>query len=317
MFAYTVRRLAQMILVLFGLSILLFVLLKAAPGDAAQIMAGIGATPEVIQNLRVKFGLDQPWHIQYWRLFAGVFSGDLEAITYHTTVMDIIKERLPATLELGALGLFIAIVISIPAGIISALKQDTIADYSVTSVALIGISTPVFWTALMLMIILSIELDLLPVSGRGETLWGWSFFTWDGIQHLIIPSLALSSVMMAMNTRLTRSSMLEVLREDYITTARSKGLKERVVIWGHAFGNAMLPVLTNVGMQVGVIVAGAVLTETTTAWPGIGRLLISAITRRDVGLVFGLTLFIAIIYLASYLIVDLLYAYIDPRITYD
>lgn len=306
-----------MILVLFGLSILLFVLLKAAPGDAAQIMAGIGATPEVIQNLRVKFGLDQPWHIQYWRLFAGVFTGDLEAITYHATVMDIITERLPATLELGVLGLFIAIVVSIPAGIISALKQDTIADYSVTSVALIGISTPVFWTALMLMIILSIELDLLPVSGRGETLWGWSFFTWDGIQHLIIPSLALSSVMMAMNTRLTRSSMLEVLREDYITTARSKGLKEWVVIWGHAFGNAMLPVLTNVGMQVGVIVAGAVLTETTTAWPGIGRLLISAITRRDVGLVFGLTLFIAIIYLASYLIVDLLYAYIDPRITYD
>lgn len=317
MFAYTVRRIAQMVIVLLGLSILLFLLLKMAPGDAAQIMAGIGATPEVVQNLRVKLGLDQPWHIQYWKLFSGLFNGELEAVTFHTTVFDIVAERLPATVELGALGLLIAITISIPAGIISAIKQDTLADYAVTSVALIGISTPVFWTALMLMIVFSVELDLLPVSGRGATLWGWSFLTLDGITHLIIPSIALSSVMMAMNARLTRSSMLEVLREDYITTARSKGLKERIVILGHALRNAVLPVLTNVGMQVGALVAGAVLTETTTAWPGIGRLIIEGIERRDMGLVFGLSLFIAIFYLISYLVVDLLYAYIDPRITYD
>lgn len=306
-----------MFLVLFALSILLFILLQLAPGDSAQIMAGIGATPEVIQSLRVKLGLDKPLYIQYWRLFSGLFTGKLEAVTFHTTVIDIVRERLPATIELGLFGLILAIFVSIPAGIISAVKKDSLADYTVTTVSMIGISTPVFWTALMLMIVFSIQLDLLPVSGRGATQWGWSFFTVNGLLHMIIPAVALSSVMMAMNARLTRSSMLEVLAEDYITTARSKGVKERVVVVIHAFRNAILPVLTNVGMQVGTVVAGAVLTETTTAWPGIGRLMIEAITRRDMGLVFGLSLFIAIFYLVSYLVVDIMYAYVDPRITYD
>ncbi|MFP4588864.1 MAG: ABC transporter permease [Candidatus Bipolaricaulota bacterium] len=317
MFAYTVRRLGQMLLVLLGLSILLFLLLKLAPGDSAQIMAGLGATPEVVQNLRVKLGLDKPWHVQYWKLFSGLFTGELEAVTFHTTVINIVAERLPATVELGFFGLLFAIFISIPAGIISAVRKGSMADYVVTTVALLGVSTPVFWTALMLMIVFSLQLDLLPVSGRGATMWGWSFLTVDGLLHMIIPALALSSVMMAMNARLTRSSMLEVLSEDYITTARSKGIRERVVIFIHAFRNAILPVLTNVGMQVGALVAGAVLTETTTAWPGVGRLMIEAINRRDMGLVFGLSLFIAMFYLLSYLIVDLLYAYVDPRITYD
>jgi len=317
MLAYTVRRLGQMVLVLLALSVLLFVLLKLAPGNSAQIMAGIGATPETIQALETKLGLDKPWHVQYWRLFSGLFTGDLEAVTFSTTVLDIVRERLPATLELGFFALLLATVVSIPAGIISAVRKDSVADYTVTTVALLGISTPVFWTALMLMIVFSIELDLLPVSGRGATVAGWSFLTVDGLLHMVIPAIALSSVMMAMNARLTRSSMLEVLREDYITTARSKGLRERVVVIWHAFRNAMLPVLTNVGMQVGMLVAGAVLTETTTAWPGIGRLMIEGITRRDMGLVFGLSLFIAMFYLVSYLVVDLLYAYVDPRITYD
>ncbi len=317
MFSYIVRRLGQMVLVLVGLSILLFILLQLAPGDSAQIMAGLGATPEVVENLRVKLGLDKPLYVQYWRLFSGLFTGELEAVTFSTTVVDIVADRLQATVELGLFGLLLAIFVSIPAGIISAVKKDSFADYAVTTVSMIGISTPVFWTALMLMIIFSIQFDLLPVSGRGATLWGWSFLTVDGILHMIIPAVALSSVMMAMNARLTRSSMLEVLSEDYITTARSKGLSERIVIVYHAFRNAILPVLTNVGMQVGTVVAGAVLTETTTAWPGVGRLMIEAISRRDMGLVFGLSLFIAIFYLMSYLVVDILYAYVDPRITYD
>jgi peptide/nickel transport system permease protein len=167
------------------------------------------------------------------------------------------------------------------------------------------------------MLLLSIQLDALPVSGRGATLWGFSIFTLDGLRHIVIPMIALSSVQMAMNTRLTRSSMLEVLREDYITTARSKGLKENVVILGHAFRNAVLPVMTNIGMMVGTMVAGAVLTETTTAWPGLGRLMISSINRRDFAVIFALTLLISFGYVVSYLIVDILYAYADPRITYD
>jgi peptide/nickel transport system permease protein len=306
-----------MVFVLFGITILLFAVMKFAPGDPARIMAGLGATPEIIEAIRHKLGLDRPLHIQYLKFISGLFSGSLKSYTFHMTVKDIIFQRLQATVELGLASLLLALAISIPAGVLSAVRKDSLLDYSVTTVALVGISTPVFWTALILMIVISVQLDLLPVSGRGETIWGWSFLTLDGIKHLIIPAVALASVQMAMNARLTRASMLEVLRSEYITTARAKGLRESVVIVFHAFKNALLPVLTNVGLQFGTLVAGAVLTETTTAWPGLGRLMYEAITRRDETVVFGLTFFIATVYLISYLIVDILYAYIDPRITYE
>jgi len=169
----------------------------------------------------------------------------------------------------------------------------------------------------MLMMVFGVILHILPVSGRGETLLGWSFLTVDGFRHLIIPSVALSSVLMALNARLTRASMLEVMRQEYIDTARAKGLRESVVLIKHAFRNALAPLVTNIGLQVGTIFAGAVLTETTTAWPGIGRLVVDSILRRDQSVVFGVALFMATCYLISYLFVDLLYAYIDPRITYD
>jgi peptide/nickel transport system permease protein len=272
---------------------------------------------EELQAIREDLGLNKPIHMQYVTFVKKLFNGTLKSYAYKQPVISIIAERFPATLELGLFAIILATIVSIPAGIISAIWQDTAADYTVTTVALLGISTPVFWTALMLMLLLSIQLDALPVSGRGATLWGFSIFTLDGLRHIVIPMIALSSVQMAMNTRLTRSSMLEVLREDYITTARSKGLKENVVILGHAFRNAVLPVMTNIGMMVGTMVAGAVLTETTTAWPGLGRLMISSINRRDFAVIFALTLLISFGYVVSYLIVDILYAYADPRITYD
>ncbi|MGC9530356.1 MAG: ABC transporter permease [Candidatus Bipolaricaulaceae bacterium] len=317
MFAYTVRRILQSFIVLFGLTLLIFFMLKMAPGDPAVIMAGLGATPETIQSIRDKLGLDRPLYEQYWRLVSGLFNGRLRAVTFHAGVWEIIFERLPATLELGVLGLLIALVISIPAGLLSAVYRETPLDYGVTTVALLGISTPVFWTALILMLLLGVVLRVLPISGRGATVGLWSFVTWDGLRHLIIPSLALSSVLMAMNARLTRASMLQVLRQEYITTARSKGLREWKVIAKHAFRNAMAPVLTNVGLQISTIAAGAVLTETTTAWPGMGRLMVEALNRRDEAVVLGLALFLAAVAQVGYLAVDLMYAWVDPRITYD
>jgi len=321
MFGYTVRRLVQMVFVLFALTVLIFALLKLMPGDPAKVMAGLGARIETIEAIRVKLGLDKPWPVQYWRLISGLFNGQLQAMTYHKPVWTVIMERLPATFELGIFALIIALTISIPAGMLSAIYRNSVLDYTVTTVALMGISIPVFWLALMLMLVFGVILRVLPVSGRGaaiDTVIGrWSFVTWDGFRHLIIPSVALASVQMAMNARLTRASMLEVLQQEYIKTARAKGLKERVVLVKHAFRNALAPVVTNVGMQVGTLVAGAVLTETTTAWPGIGRLMVDAISRRDQAVVFGLALFLAAIYMVSYIVVDLLYAYIDPRITYD
>ncbi len=317
MFGYALRRIAQLIIVIFGLTVLLFVLLKAMPGDPARVMAGLGATPQTIEAIRVRLGLYEPLHVQYWRLVSGLFNGQLQAMTYHKGVWDVILERLPATLELGFFGLLIAVIVSIPVGLLSAIFRNSALDYGVTTVALIGISIPVFWFALMLMMVFGVILHVLPVSGRGEVLWGWSFLTLDGLRHLVIPSVALSSVQIAMTARLTRASMLEVLQQEYIKTARSKGLREYVVLVKHAFRNALAPVVTNIGLQVGALFAGAVLTETTTAWPGIGRLMYTSILRRDQAVVFGLALFMASFYMLSYLIVDLLYAYIDPRITYD
>ena len=317
MFSYAVRRLGQLIFVLFGLTVLMFVLLKTMPGDPARVMAGLGARIETIEAIRVKLGLDRPLPVQYWRMVSGLFNGELQAMTYHKPVWTVIIERLPATVELGAAGMILALLISIPAGLLSAIYRNSPLDYGVTTVALIGISIPVFWFALMLMLVFGVILHVLPVSGRGVSLWGWSFLTVDGLRHLIIPAVALSSVQMAFNARLTRASMLEVMRQEYIDTARAKGLRERVVLVKHAFRNALAPVVTNIGLQVGALFAGAVLTETTTAWPGIGRLMYEAILRRDQAVVFGLALFMAAFYMLSYLVVDLMYAYIDPRITYD
>jgi len=322
MFGYAVRRFIQLLFVLFGLTILLFLLLKVMPGDPAKVMAGIGARIETIESIRVKLGLDKPWPVQYWRLVSGIFNGQLQAMTYHKPVWTVILERLPATVELGVFALVIALFVSIPAGLLSAIYRNSPLDYAVTTTALMGISIPVFWFALMLMMIFGVILRVLPVSGRGLSLavpyfGNWSFLTWDGIRHLVIPAVALSSVQMAMNARLTRASMLEILRQEYVNTARAKGLRERTVLVKHAFRNALAPVVTNIGLQVGALFAGAVLTETTTAWPGIGRLMIEAINRRDQAVVFGLALFMAACYMVSYLVVDILYAYIDPRITYD
>lgn len=317
MLSYTLRRLLQLVAVLFAVTVLLFLILKMAPGDPARIYAGMTASDETVEAIRRDLGLNKPWFVQYYRFISGFFTGNSMSMTYRTPVREIIMERAPASIELGAFALIITLIVSIPIGIISAVKRNSALDYGLTVLALAGVSMPVFWTALMMMIVAGIWLDILPVSGRGELVYGWSFLTLDGLRHMIIPGLALASVQIAMNVRLIRSSMLEVLQEDYITTARSKGLKESVVIIVHAFKNALMPVLTNLGIQLSRFLAGAVLTETVVAWPGLGRLIYESVTRRDQPLLFGLTLLMAIGFLLSYLVVDILYSFVDPRITYD
>ena len=314
---YIIRRLVQLVVVLFGVTLLLFTVLKLTPGDPARVMAGLGATPEVIESIRVKLGLDQPLHVQYGRLIGGIFNGNLQAATYNKAVWTVIAERLPATIELGITALVLALFVSIPSGILAAVYRNTAIDYGVTILSIAGVSIPVFWFAMMLITLFGVKLKILPVSGRGELVGGWSFLTTDGLRHLVIPAIALGAQQMAMNARLTRANMLEVLRQEYVKTARSKGLRERRVILRHAFPNALAPLLTNIGLQIGALFAGAVVTESVTAWPGIGRLMMQSILRRDQAVVFGLALFIATVYMVSNLIIDLLYAYIDPRVTYD
>jgi len=317
MTTYIVRRALQLVVVLFGITVLLFVVLKLTPGDPARVMAGLGATPEVIEAIRAKLGLDQPLHVQYWRLISGIFNGNLEAATYNKSVWIVISERLPATIELGVIALTLALVVSVPSGVLAAIYRNTAIDYGVTILSIAGVSIPVFWFAMMLITLFGVKLRILPVSGRGEVVGAWSFLTVDGLRHLVIPAIALGAQQMAMNARLVRANMLEVLRQEYIKTARSKGLREWTTIMRHAFPNALAPLLTNVGLQIGALFAGAVVTETVTAWPGIGRLMMQSILRRDQSVVFGLALLIAAIYMISNLVIDLAYAYIDPRVTYD
>jgi len=317
MIHYILRRCLQLFIVLFGVTLLLFAVLKLTPGDPARVMAGMGATPQVIEAIRSRLGLDQALHVQYWRLFSGIFNGNLHAATYNKGVWTVIFERLPATIELGVIALTLALLVSIPSGILAAVYRNTPIDHGVTALSIAGVSIPVFWLAMMLITVFAVKLKVLPVSGRGDSVGAWSFLTVDGLRHLIIPAIALGAQQMAMNARLLRANMLEILEQEYMKTARSKGLREWRVILRHGFPNAVAPLLTNVGLQIGAMFAGAVVTETVTAWPGIGRLMMESILRRDQAVVFGLAVFIAGIYMISNLIIDLLYAYIDPRVTYD
>ena len=317
MASYLIRRLFQSLFVLFALSLIIFFILKAAPGNIAQIMAGIGAKPEDIANLEERLGLNSPWPVQYGRFFSGFFTGDLRSAAFNEPLLDVMSRRLLASVELGSVAIVLSVLFSIPAGILAAIRRNTLVDYAVTVFALAGISVPVFWIALLLMLVFGSWLRWLPISGRGMDIGGLSILTLDGWRHLVIPASSLALVQMAMNARLTRSCLLEVLQQDYITTAWSKGLRERTVVLRHALRNAMIPVATNVVMLAQMLFAGAILTETVTAWPGVGRLVYQAIIMRDEPLLFGLTLIIGLFFQVTYLVVDLLHAYLNPVIVYD
>jgi peptide/nickel transport system permease protein len=330
---YILKRLLLLIPVLIGVSILIFVIVRLTPGDPARILAGEHATEEYVQATRERWGLDKPMYVQYYIWFKSLLRGDLgRSITTHSPVVEEIFNRFPATLELSLFAMFLAIVIGILAGIISAIRQYHFFDYFSMTVALFGISMPVFWLGLMLMFVFGLWLDILPISGRINVMIPFQNITGlyvldsiltlnfqalgSSLLHLILPSIALGTIPMAMIARITRSSMLEIIRQDFIRTERAKGLPERMVIFKHALKNALIPIITVIGMEFGLLLGGAILTETVFAWPGLGRYTVDAVYARDYPAIQGSVLFIAFIFVVVNLITDVLYAYINPRIRY-
>ena len=323
----------MLIPVLVGVSILAFSLIHIAPGDPARTMAGEHASPQTINAIREKYGLDKPLTTQYWIWFKRVLQGDMgRSIVSNEYVTKEIMERFPNTVELSFFSMLIAIIIGSFAGIISASRQYSILDYTTMGVALFGVSMPVFWLGIMLMMIFGVFLRWLPISGRIDILIPFQritgFYLLDSLikgnfpafvstlRYLILPSIALATIPMATIARVTRSSMLEVLRQDFIRTERAKGLSERLVIYKHAVKNAMLPVITVIGLNFGLLLAGAILTETVFSWPGIGRYVVKAVQMRDYPAVQGCVMFFASLFVIVNLITDVLYVFIDPRIKY-
>ncbi len=312
MFGYIIKRLLWIIPVLIGVSLILFGIMQMIPGDPASVLLGPKASQEAVETLNKRFGLEEPLHIQYYLLMKNFVTGRLESIYYKVEVIEIIGQKLRATIELGLTALVIAVILAIPIGIVAAVKKNSFFDYFSMILATLGISIPVFFTGILLIYIFSVIFNVLPSSGYGGPLW-----TREGWAHLILPAFSLSSILIASTSRLTRSSMLEVLQEDFIRTARAKGVTEAVVVNKHAFKNAMIPVITNIGNQLAMLFGGAILTETVFAWPGIGRLAVKAVSYRDQPLVFGTILVLSFLYVVTNLIIDILYVFINPQISYS
>lgn len=309
MLRYVAKRCLLLVPVVLGVTILVFLLMHLAPGDAATAMLGEmgqGASAEDVARLRASLGLDQPLYVQYGRYLGGLIRGDLGvSLRSGRPVVEELRERFPYTLQLAATALCLAALIAIPVGIWAAVRRGTIVDFLVMAGALLGVSVPAFWLGLLLMLLFSLSLGWLPASGSGTPF------------HLILPAITVAWPSLAFLARMTRSAMLEVLGADYVRTARAKGLSERLVIFRHAFRNALIPVVTTLGLQFGALLGGAVLTETIFAWPGLGRLTVQAIQARDLPVVQGAVLFVAVTYTVVNLLVDVLYVFLNPRIRYD
>ena len=352
---YIIRRLFLIIPVIIGISIVTFGMLRLIPGDPAQVMLGEHATEEAMEALREQMGLNEPLVMQYVHYMGDLLRGDLgRSIQTNRPVLEEIATRFPATFELALGAMAFATFFGVLFGIIAAYRHNSLADMGIMLVALIGVSMPIFWLGLIFMYVFGFKLQWLPPSGRltvgielltmpqawgmgesGEGAWrafldfmsgfyvldalltaNWTAL-WDVVKHLIMPSVALGSIPMAIIARMTRSSLLEVLSEDYIRTARAKGLKERAVLAAHAMRNALLPIITVVGLQMGFLLGGAILTETIFSWPGLGRLVVNRILSRDYPAVQGSVIVIAMVFVLVNLVVDISYAYLDPRIRYD
>jgi ABC-type dipeptide/oligopeptide/nickel transport system permease component len=303
---FLARRLVLTIPVLLGVLTLVFALIHLIPGDPAQAMLGETASEADVSALRTRLGLDRPLAEQYGRFLAGAIRGDLgTSLRTSEPVTRAIVERVPATLELAAAAMFVSIAVSIPLGIIAAVRRGTPVDHAATTLSLMGVSIPNFWLGPLLAIVFAVELGWLPVSGRGTP------------GHLVLPAVSLGAALAAILARMTRASLLEELREPYVQAARARGASRARAVLRHAFRNSLIPVVTLVGLQFGAVLTGAVITETIFAWPGVGRLLIQSIGFRDYPLVQGCILFIAVIYVAMNLITDLMYGVLDPRIRYE
>lgn len=305
MSAYVLRRLVLAVPTLLGVTLVVFALIRLVPGDPARLVLGLQASEEEVQRLRVQLGLDQPLPVQYARFLARLLQGDLgRSVVTGEPVLREIGARLPATVQLAVTSTVVATLTGVAAGVVSATRQYSWWDYAVMTVALFGISLPVFWLGLMLMLLFSVHLRWLPAGGYGTP------------AHLVLPTVTLAAFSVAIIARMTRSSLLEVLHQDYVRTAWAKGLSSRAVVLRHALKNALIPVVTVIGLQFGGLLGGAILTETVFAWPGMGRLLVGAIVARDYPVVQGTVLVFAALFTLVNLAVDVLYAYVDPRIHY-
>jgi len=310
---YIIKRVLLLIPIVLGVTLIVFLIMHLAPGDPVRLMLGERATPETIIKVRHELGLDRPVHLQYFVWLSNIIKGNLgNSITTGRPVLETIVEKVPATLELTITSIILSTIIAIFLGSISALHRGGWIDQTTRLFALFGVSMPYFWFALMLLMIFSFKLGWLPVYGRGGPIW-----TLNGLKHAVLPVVVLSLLNLALLTRLTRSIMIDVLGEDYIKTARGKGLPKRVVIYKHALRNALIPIVTIVGLRLAYTFGGAVVTETVFAWPGMGRLIIEAIYQRDIPVVQGVALMFGVIVMLANLFVDVLYAYLDPRITIE
>ncbi len=302
---YLLRRFALLIPVLWGVATLVFAVTNIIPGDPVDLMLGETARPAQREELRKALGLDRPLLVQYGSYIGRLLKGDLgTSIHKKRPVSELLAERIPASAELTFAALAIALTIALPLGIVAARRAGSLTDMGAGALAVLGASIPVFWLGPLLIIFFSIDLGWLPVSGRTSFL------------SLVLPAVTLGTALSAILMRLTRSSILEVLPQDYLSTARAKGLSERKVLWLHALRNACLPLITILSLQLGALLSGAIITETVFAWPGVGRLTIQAISARDYPLVQGCVLFIAFVYVAGNLLADIAYAWLDPRVRY-
>jgi ABC-type dipeptide/oligopeptide/nickel transport system permease component len=310
---YIARRLLVLPLILIGVSALVFMVLHLVPGNPAQAIAGPDAPPETLAAIEREFGLDKPLPEQYGRYLGRVLQGDLgSSLRSKRPVLDDVLDALPHTVQLALAAAVITPLIAVPLGVAAAARRGSAVDGGLMLASMLGITAPIFAVALGLMWIFGYKLRVVPISGYGGPVW-----TADGLRSLILPATTLALGSVATMARLTRSAMLEVLNQDYVRVARAKGLSDRVVLLRHGLRNALLPVVTVLGLQVAYLLSGAVVTETVFAWPGIGRLAVYAIQSRDFPLVQGTVLVIATIFVLVNLLVDVLYAFIDPRIHYD
>jgi peptide/nickel transport system permease protein len=300
------RRLLLTLPVLLGVATLVFSLIHLVPGDPVQAMLGDSASPSDLADLRGRLGLDRPLYVQYGSFLKGLAVGDLGvSLRTNQPVAAAIAERLPATVELALAAMIVAVLVAIPLGIVAAVRAGTRVDHLATTLALVGISIPNFWLGPLLAIVFSVTLGWLPVAGRGT------------LAHLVLPAITLGAPLSAVLARMTRASVLEELRELYVLAARARGVSKARAVLRHAFRNSLIPIVTVLGLQIGAVLTGAVITETIFAWPGVGRLLIQSISFRDYPMVQGCILLIAITYVSMNLLTDVAYGFLDPRIRYE
>jgi peptide/nickel transport system permease protein len=328
---FVIRRLLLLVPILIGLSILVFLWIRALPGGPAQSLLGERATEATVREIESQYGLDDPIHIQYFRYVENVVRGDFgTSIRSRRPVSEELSERFPATIELAMAAMLFSVMFGIPLGFIAAKRHGTLIDHGSLLASLLGVSIPIFFLAILLKYIFAIRLGLLPTVGRQDVLINIDHPTnfylldaiiagnpeafWDAVEHLILPAIALGTVPLAIIARITRASVLDVQNEDYVRTARAKGLPPRTVDRRHVLRNALLPISTIIGLQVGLLLSGAVLTETVFAWPGMGTWLVEAIENRNYPVLQGGILFLAVVFVVVNLLVDLSYAFINPKI---